>query len=385
MFHNVSHQVSLKKANELLEESGYSPATALHHTAFSAFFSRRNLVAEYNDKENRTFAYLAPVILAALSHTGTAPETLILTDSVKELDHIKKDFDLLRKTAGSIKNPVLLRDDENIMNEIHLLAKKPAIIIGTTSRIIDHLRRNNIELRHIKFLVLDITRRQNRSFFDKDVLFISTKLSRKVRVFIFLHDYHSLNSLADIIKRPVVSLKNMRNESSHLPDKHNPQERNMSRLNEESIKKKINEFISTIKENEDPLLLKDYSKLIKKNVPFHLRRYFSAFLLKSLLKEGPVVSRGAVSSENNMQTLFVSIGKNRRVYPGDLSRFFQKSLDLDPEKIGPIKVLANYSFVELEKAAAEDAVSMLDGTTYRGKNITVNFARKKGEKQNSLS
>ncbi len=364
MFYNVSHQVSLKKTVELLVKSGCSSVTPFQYTAFSAFFSRRDFVAKYSADDGKNFAFLAPLLVTD-RESSTSPETLILTDSVAELERIRTDFQTLKKYAAGVKDPVFLRDEEPIKPEIKHLAKKPAIIVGTTNRIIDHLRRNNIELQNLKYLVLDITENQNRNFFDKDVLFIATKIYHHVRTAVFLPHDHILDSLENIVKRPIVS----------------SQERKMTNLNEESIKRKIDDFISIIKESEDPILLKSYQKLIKKNVPFHLRGYFSAFLLKSILG-GSTPSRSSAPgtiAPGTMQTLFINIGKTRRVYPNDLSRFFQKSLELTPDKIGPIKVLANYSFIDINKDAAEDAVAKLDGTTYRGKKITVNFARKKGE------
>ncbi len=368
MFYNVSHQVSLRKTVELLVKSGCPAVTPFQYTAFSAFFSRRDLVARYLDSNGKNFAFLAPLLVTA-RESSTSVETLILTDCVKELERVKTDFQKLKSGTTGIKDPVFLRDDGPIKHEIQRLTKKPAIIVGTTNRIIDHLRRNNIELHHLKYLVLDITENQNRNFFDKDVLFITTRIYHHVRTAVFLPHYHILDSLEDIVKRPIIS----------------SQERKMTNLNEESIKRKIGDFITIIKESEDPILLKSYQKLIKKHVPFHLRGYFSAFLLKSLLS-GSTSSRSSAPraiAPGTMQTLFINIGKTRRVYPNDLSRFFQKSLEITPEKIGPIKVLANYSFIDIHKDAAENAVAKLDGITFRGKTITVNFARKKGERMRS--
>ncbi len=373
MFHNVSHQVSLQKAVELVSASGCSPVTMLHYTAFSAFFSQRDLVAEYSAGESKNAAFLAPALVTA-GEGGGFPETLILTDTIQELEHVAADIRTLKTGTRGIKDPVFLRDDEHIVREIQHLTKKPAIIVGTTNRIIDHLRRNNIELHHLKYLVIDSAGDQNRNYFDKDVLYISTKLTHHVCTAVFLRDYHRLDSLGDIVKRPIVSLRNTRHYTNGL------QERTMKDLNEEHIKGKIVDFITAIKENEDPILLKSYQKLIKKNVPFHLRGYFSAFLLKSLSGKGAAPLSGGRGA---MQTLFINIGKNRRVYPNDLSRFLQKALDLAPERIGPVKVLANYSFVDLHADAAAEAVKKLDGTTYRGKTITVNFARKRGERTDS--
>lgn len=367
MFHGVSHQLSRKKAAELLLDSGYKAPTGLQEAAFNSAFSGRDFAADYSPGEGKTLSFLIP---AAMDQG-----TLIVTDKEQETGKIKT---ALRKLQPSISNrniSVFLSENENIQKEIHLLAKNPVIIVGTTTRIIDHIRRNNIELNNLKTLVIDITNPGKRDFFDKDVLFISTKLSRKVRRAVFLPDLKDLDSLEDILRRPVVS---NRNTGSRVK---NSQE-NREIMNEEQVKEKINQFIDTIKESEDPIVLKEYKKLIKKNVPFHLRGYFNAFLFKSLCGDTVTVHK---KKPENMQTVFINIGKNRRVYPKDLFRLFQKSLDIPGEMIGSIKVLGNYSFVEIASDSAAVAVKKMDGMSFRGKKLTVNFAYKKDKKEPALT
>lgn len=382
MFRGVSHQLSLKKATDLLKKSGYSTLTPLQNTSFSTAFSGRDFIAEYSEGEGRIPAFLIPALIKA-SGNSQNPHTLILTDCDTEIEKIKRTYRKLQNSAFGKYFLIFLKDDENIQKEIQLLTRKPAIIIGTTNRIIDHIRRSNIELKGLKSLVIDITRDQNRSFFDKDVLFISTKLSKKVRTLIFLQDFSSLDPLGDIVRRPILSLRNTRREIKDHPSRRIPQEyRNMAKFNEKQARLKIEHLIKEIKESEDPILLKEYKKIIKKNVPLHLRGYFLAFMFKKLLS-GDTGFQAPASSD--MQTIFINIGKNRRVYPKDLFRFFQKSLDLTPDMIGNIKVLANYSFVDLKEEVAITAVDRMNGTTFHGKKITVNFARKKEKKEALLS
>ena len=44
-------------------------------------------------------------------------------------------------------------------------------------------------------------------------------------------------------------------------------------------------------------------------------------------------------------------------------------------------MLDNYSFIDIPEAAAEKAISLLDGSDFRGRKITVNHARKREEKE----
>jgi ATP-dependent RNA helicase DeaD len=81
--------------------------------------------------------------------------------------------------------------------------------------------------------------------------------------------------------------------------------------------------------------------------------------------------------------LFVSIGRNRRVYARDLTQLFTEKLQLLEGDIGGVRVFEKYSFVDIVPARAEDAIARLTGTELKGRAITVNYAKKKGEKQDT--
>ena len=79
--------------------------------------------------------------------------------------------------------------------------------------------------------------------------------------------------------------------------------------------------------------------------------------------------------------LFVSIGRNRRVYARDLTQLFTEKLQLLEGDIGGVRVFEKYSFVDIVPGRAEDAIAKLTGTELKGRAITVNYAKKKEEKE----
>lgn len=78
-------------------------------------------------------------------------------------------------------------------------------------------------------------------------------------------------------------------------------------------------------------------------------------------------------------TIFISIGRNRRVYPRDLVGLLVNVAHLDKDRIGDIRVLANYSFVQLYKEDTEKAIAALDGYDYRGRKLAVSYSRQRGD------
>lgn len=183
-------------------------------------------------------------------------------------------------------------------------------------------------------------------------------------------------------------------------------------INEDVVAEFLESTVERVRRDEDPDVLADLSKLFKKNVPLSVRKYVTAYLLKESLKhyhsygknnrrnnskfqaKTRVESKSAVEkNEETVETrvhhervqiapedatsIFVSIGKNRRVYPRDLVGLLIGVAGLDRERIGDIKVLANYSFVQLYTEDAQGAIDKLNGYDYRGRKLAVSFTRKK--------
>lgn len=197
-------------------------------------------------------------------------------------------------------------------------------------------------------------------------------------------------------------------------------------FDEERFVAVLEEAISKVKTEEDPVLLTDMKKLFKKHVPFTLRTYVATYLAKQACqgfkggsryhsrsegfsrggerparRERPFARRQdetrreaaaeAASSEPRpaprrvtideeyAATVFIGIGKNRRVYTRDLITLLMQVCKLDRERIGRIRNQENYSFVELFKEDVDDVIATLNGYSYRGRTLTVSYARKKEE------
>ena len=175
--------------------------------------------------------------------------------------------------------------------------------------------------------------------------------------------------------------------------------------------------VQQVKTQEDVDVLLQLKKVFKKNVPFTLRGYLSAYLLKLASGNGrrPFVPRNGHEnfSKDNYRdravegrrdynnsadgdnrhdnrprveidpalatTIFIGIGRNRRVFPRDLVGLLISVANLDRDRIGDIRVLANYSFVQLFTEDAEKAISALNGYDYRGRKLSVSYSRQKSD------
>ena len=180
----------------------------------------------------------------------------------------------------------------------------------------------------------------------------------------------------------------------------------------------LKDLVSKVKANPDEL--EALKKVFKKNVPLTMRSYVAAYLLRNAggaifrfnkfndredfhsnreerfnrYERNESSSEDASSSApaeprerftrvqipaENAEVVFVSIGRNRRVFPRDLVGLFISVAGIEKERIGDIRVLANYSFVQLFKEDAEKAISALNGHVYRGRALSVSYSKQRDE------
>jgi ATP-dependent RNA helicase DeaD len=97
--------------------------------------------------------------------------------------------------------------------------------------------------------------------------------------------------------------------------------------------------------------------------------------------EGARPQKAEPRGEGEFTQLFVSIGRNRRVYARDLTALFTETLQLAAGEIGDVRVFEKYSFVDIVPSRAGEAITKLSGTDLKGRTITVNYAKKKEEKE----
>lgn len=80
------------------------------------------------------------------------------------------------------------------------------------------------------------------------------------------------------------------------------------------------------------------------------------------------------------ETIFVSVGRGRGVFPRDLVGLLVSVAGFDRNRIGEIRVLSNYSFIQLFKEDCDKAISALNDYEYRGRKLSVSYSSKKEDK-----
>lgn len=481
--------------SKFIKGIGYKNPTAFQLYILPYLLNDRDTIIETENAFGKTSAILFSVIL---NLDPDAP-FLIISQSPEFLLKVQR---ILKKITGPFKksfHPVILGINDNIKNEYKLLNKGPNLIIGTTKRIIDHIRRDNISVNSLAGTFI-VEEGPGGDEFNRDVEFIFSKIRQCRNINTFIPSLDHLPPYTGNLRRPVqirtgiwdiprdwtwidvdeklkipvlirILLANNRKKciilcsdvslrssiiqalngnpilsndwaDSSVPDAGNAvksdksirlaesvsghddprgeylvivsnigevthkeestiemnvrhfkrvlfvctqNESNTLHILEEKAKVTIKKtehpeefdvlkgtlrgILEKIKKEEDPQVLDYYRKIIRKTVPIHMRAYVAAYLLKS--------QPFSIKNGSETKTLFVSVGKSKRIFARDIANHFSINLDVPPDNIKNIKVLENYSFVDISSDQAQAAIDKLNGTLLKGRKISVNFARKK--------
>lgn len=172
-----------------------------------------------------------------------------------------------------------------------------------------------------------------------------------------------------------------------------------AQIDDVEIKKHLAEFLKKIHTEADPELLNAYRSLIRREVSWFKRSYLSAYLL--MLFEGlqprhprrrpgrsgksgaPRESRGEMThyplADEDSIRLFINIGRNRKVFPRELLGLINAKTAISREDVGAIRILDNYSFIQVRIGSADKIIEALNGISFRGRTLAVNYARSRKE------
>ena len=169
--------------------------------------------------------------------------------------------------------------------------------------------------------------------------------------------------------------------------------------NREKTKQTIAVVLDKIKTEADPLVLEEYHRLFKKEVSLFNRSKVAAYLL--MLCDQGKISRPVQKESNFRKTsndreneapryplaeeesmrLFFSVGRSRRVFPREILGLINTKTAIPREDIGSIRILDNYSFVQVRTTVAEKIIESLNGVVFRGRPLTVNYAKSRKDEE----
>lgn len=137
---------------EALEALGFDEPTPIQKEAIPIILAGKDLVGKSQTGSGKTAAFAIP-LCEKVNWDERAPQALVL-EPTRELAMQVRDELFIIGRKRRLKVPVIL-GGMPINQQINDLRQRSHIVVGTPGRIMDHVRRETINLSRIKYLVID--------------------------------------------------------------------------------------------------------------------------------------------------------------------------------------------------------------------------------------
>lgn len=137
-----------------LEKQDITQPTEIQHRLLPELLAGKDVIGRSETGSGKTLAYLLPIFERLdLSVRGT--QAIILTPTHELAAQVFRQAELLQENSGIDAGCALLIGAAGIARQVERLKSKPRIVIGSTGRILDLIRRRKIQAHLVKIIVLD--------------------------------------------------------------------------------------------------------------------------------------------------------------------------------------------------------------------------------------
>ncbi|MCF8009528.1 MAG: DEAD/DEAH box helicase [Halanaerobiales bacterium] len=145
---NISKEILMA-----VEEMGFEETTPIQTNAIPKIMDGNDIIGQAQTGTGKTAAFGIP-ILEAINPKNKNPQAIILCPTRELAIQVSEELKKLSKYKNNISTlPVY--GGQSIGRQIKALKKGVQVIIGTPGRVMDHMRRGTLNLKHIDFLILD--------------------------------------------------------------------------------------------------------------------------------------------------------------------------------------------------------------------------------------
>jgi len=137
-----------------LAEQGIDVPTNVQEQAIPKIMENKNLVVQSETGSGKTLAYLLP-IYARFDPSLRVMQVIVLVPTHELAMQVHRQVETFSKNAEIPFKSIVIFGDVNIKTQIERLKDKPQIIIGTTGRIIELIKKKKISAHTIKTIVVD--------------------------------------------------------------------------------------------------------------------------------------------------------------------------------------------------------------------------------------
>jgi ATP-dependent RNA helicase DeaD len=142
-----------KELEKLLKDNGITSPTPIQEKAIPEIAAGRDIIAKAQTGTGKTLAFLLPILekvqpelnqVQALIVSPTRELAIQITTELSKLMGVFEGMDAAAVYGG-----------QDVDRQLKKLRKNPSIVVATPGRLLDHMRRETIDLSNISTLVLD--------------------------------------------------------------------------------------------------------------------------------------------------------------------------------------------------------------------------------------
>ncbi len=152
---------------------GFTEMTEVQQAAIPLALAGRDLIVNAKTGSGKTLAYVLPLLQQILDNPQSVSQALILAPTRELCRQINKQCSLLAQYT-EIKTAVII-GGEDPKHQLKALQHYPDIIIATPGRLLEHVKREVIDLEAINILVIDEADRMLAMGFSDDVVSIAAQ------------------------------------------------------------------------------------------------------------------------------------------------------------------------------------------------------------------
>ena len=160
-------------------EIGFEEMFPIQENAIPPMLEGRNVMGQAKTGTGKTAAFGAPMLQMLDPSSGNV-EGLVLAPTRELAVQINEDLNTYGRYTKVWATPIY--GGVSIDGQVRELRKKPTIVVGTPGRIMDHMRRGNLDLSKVKMVTLDEADRMFDMGFYDDIEYILNRMPKKKQV-----------------------------------------------------------------------------------------------------------------------------------------------------------------------------------------------------------
>ena len=166
-----------------LDDAGYETPTPIQAKTIPPLIAGRDIIGQAQTGTGKTAAFALPV-LSRIDTTNNRPQALVLAPTRELALQVAEAFQGYGKYLDGF-HVLPIYGGQSYQIQLKQLRRAAHVVVGTPGRVIDHIKRGTLDLKHLKFLVLDEADEMLRMGFIDDVEWVIDRTPKARQIALF--------------------------------------------------------------------------------------------------------------------------------------------------------------------------------------------------------